>query len=481
MAARATTGLAFSGNLDAGLPEKATLSTGTVGAANAQAVGVQDDLAGNSLTITAENAAAGAVGNDVTIDWVQDDTALTPTAVYTAANRTITVTADFDNSVNVTYNDIAGVISTLGDFSALVIGNGALNVDLAGGAIGDGNTVADPGLFAGGSDALDDIAWTAIAPGTGGNNIEVVYQLAPAAGNPTAVNVIGNQVVVSLGRDGNGFVNADAADVINAVNTDAVAGALIRGSTSGAGTGTVQPMAAQNLAGGGASVYTYEYYLYDSLGERYDVDLTFTGIGQNTWEYDLEVTDEEGNQVPLAAGANGILVFDTAGAMDEDASVTPNIVFNPPGADQIDVEPQFGTITQLSGMSTLLVRSQDGYAAGELIAFSITRTGEIIGTYTNGLFDGLGQIAMSYFTNPEGLQNDGGNLFQETVNSGEARFGLPGTESRGMIMSSALELSNVDLAFEFTELITTSRGFQAGTRVVTTSDEVLVEVINMKR
>jgi flagellar hook-basal body protein len=231
-----------------------------------------------------------------------------------------------------------------------------------------------------------------------------------------------------------------------------------------------------------ADQYTYEYYVYDSLGRRYAVDYTFTPQGSNTWDYSLSVSDEGGTDVPIATGATGQLVYTPLGALNMAASTIPDVSFTPPAlAAALVIDQDFARTTQLAGQNSLLIREQDGYAAGELVAFYISRTGSIIGTYTNGMVEELGQIAMAFFSNPEGLIKEGGNLFMETANSGEVRIGLPGTEGRGLISSSALEMSNTDLAFEFTELITTSRAFQANTRVVTTSDEVLVEVINMKR
>jgi len=251
------------------------------------------------------------------------------------------------------------------------------------------------------------------------------------------------------------------------------------------GSGLVYDLAAvNNLAQGQEEVvdlYTYEYYVFDSLGRRYNVDYVFTPLGGNTWNYSLSITDGSGVEMPLTAGGSGVLAFTPLGNLDLSASSIPDIQFQPPGAAPLVIESEFDTVTQLAGQNSMLVREQDGYAAGELVAFYISRTGAIVGTYTNGMVEDLGQIAMAFFTNPEGLIKEGGNLYMETTNSGEVRIGLPGTDGRGLISSSSLEMSNTDLAFEFTELITTSRAFQANTRVVTTSDEVLVEVINMKR
>jgi len=236
-----------------------------------------------------------------------------------------------------------------------------------------------------------------------------------------------------------------------------------------------------DTSSGEVDIQEFPYYVHDSLGRRYDVDFSFTPVDDNVWDYDLEVTDAEGNLIPVAAGA-GSLVYDENGGLNEDASDIPNIVFDPPGeAAQVNVAPDFGATTQLAGNQSIRVRDQDGYAAGELAAFSIGRDGMVVGTYTNGMREEFGQIGMANFSNPEGLRKEGGNLFLNTDNSGDPQIGAPGAGGRGLIQSSALELSNTDLSYEFTELITTSRAFQANTRVVTTSDEVLTEVVNMKR
>ena len=145
------------------------------------------------------------------------------------------------------------------------------------------------------------------------------------------------------------------------------------------------------------------------------------------------------------------------------------------------VAPNFDALTQLASHSNAFVKEQDGYEAGELATFSIESTGIIVGSYTNGLVRQIGQVALANFTNPEGLLKMGSNIYNFTPNSGSARIGLPGLDGRGEIRSRSLEMSNVDLVNEFTELITSSRGFQASSRVISTSDEVLMELINIKR
>ncbi len=239
--------------------------------------------------------------------------------------------------------------------------------------------------------------------------------------------------------------------------------------------------ASPDFVDGVAEIYDYEYYVHDSLGRRYNVDFEFYPIDQNLWRYELTVTDDEGNVIPVNAGAAGTIAFTTDGEMDLVASNTPNIEFNPPGANPMVVAPDFNVATQLSGPNSLVAQRQDGHDAGSLAAFNIDRVGRVVGAYTNGMRVEFGQLALATFANPEGLRKEGGNLYLDTDNSGDPQIGAPGQGGRGLVQSSALELSNTDLAYEFTELITTSRGFQANTRVVTTSDEVLTEVVNMKR
>jgi flagellar hook protein FlgE len=228
--------------------------------------------------------------------------------------------------------------------------------------------------------------------------------------------------------------------------------------------------------------YIYEYYAYDSLGNRYSLEFAFTqtDLNNNTWDYSVKVFDENNNRVTPVNGANGSLAFNSSGQLD--TSNVPPIEFGPAaGANPVSILANFDNLSQIAGSSSLVAREQDGFPAGALAAFNIGRTGIVNGTYTNGLVREFGQIGIAYFFNPEGLVREGGNLYRNTENSGDPEIAAPGAGGRGLIQSSALELSNTDLAYEFTELITTSRGFQANTRVVTTSDEVIVEVINMKR
>lgn len=147
-----------------------------------------------------------------------------------------------------------------------------------------------------------------------------------------------------------------------------------------------------------------------------------------------------------------------------------------------------GTIVNADGYQLM------GYASGDeegdlttlsipsdAESFSVEENGTINYVDENGDLQELGQIALANFSNPEGLEKAGNNLFYESANSGDPMISLPDSEGVGSIVSGMLEMSNVDLAEEFTEMITAQRGFQANTRIITTSDEILQELVNLKR
>ncbi|MCE9557579.1 MAG: flagellar hook-basal body complex protein [Armatimonadetes bacterium] len=130
---------------------------------------------------------------------------------------------------------------------------------------------------------------------------------------------------------------------------------------------------------------------------------------------------------------------------------------------------------------TLNLDQQDGFPPGSLQSFSVSTDGVITGLFTNGLTRPLGQLAMAIFPNPGGLERTGNNLWRNTDNSGIPVVGTPRSGGRGIVNSGFLEQSNVDIGNEFTDLIITQRGFQANTKIVTTVDEMMQELINMKR
>ena len=129
----------------------------------------------------------------------------------------------------------------------------------------------------------------------------------------------------------------------------------------------------------------------------------------------------------------------------------------------------------------MVATDQDGYQMGNLDKISISKTGMISGRFTNGISKNLAQLVIATFNNPSGLLREGDNVFAESNNSGLPVVGVAGTGNRSTVTPGALEMSNVDLSNEFTSMIITQRGFQANARVITTSDELLTELVNLKR
>ncbi len=138
-------------------------------------------------------------------------------------------------------------------------------------------------------------------------------------------------------------------------------------------------------------------------------------------------------------------------------------------------------LTHYSGNTEARVSNSDGSAAGVLSSYTVSNTGQIVGVFSNGLKQTLGQLGLANFNNVNGLEKIGDSMFRSTVNSGLAQVGPAGTGGLGLVTSGALEMSNVDLAQEFTNLVIAQRGFQANSRIITTSDEILQELVNLKR
>jgi len=167
-------------------------------------------------------------------------------------------------------------------------------------------------------------------------------------------------------------------------------------------------------------------------------------------------------------------------------SITPTPATGEWGAAPT-ITVDLGTVTdaeglrQYSGASSVTALSQDGSALGALQSFTIGQDGVITGVFSNGRTRPIGQIALASFSNPTGLEKTGNSLYRASVNSGLAQVGVTGSGGRGTLSGSTLEMSNVDLAQEFTNLIIAQRGFQANSRIITASDEMLQDLVNLKR
>ena len=140
-----------------------------------------------------------------------------------------------------------------------------------------------------------------------------------------------------------------------------------------------------------------------------------------------------------------------------------------------------GAITQYGGTTTVQASSQNGNAAGALDTVTIDTSGMIVGKFSNGKTQNLARVALANFVNPGGLTRVGDTIFAVSNNSGNPAIGTSGTGGRGTLTPGTLEMSNIDLADQFSKMIITQRGFQANSKIITTSDTMLEELVNLKR
>ncbi len=195
--------------------------------------------------------------------------------------------------------------------------------------------------------------------------------------------------------------------------------------------------------------------------------------GQNRWYWTASWKGTAVGSGDLDFSNSGAFVGQTGGP----------ITFTPtnPDAATLSITPDFSKLTSYASASTASATYRDGYPMGALETFTIDSTGTITGVYSNGLTQVIGQVALASFSNPGGLIKAGENLYTESNNSGIKQVGEAATGGRGRISPGTLEMANVDLSQEFTSMIVTQRGFQANSRVITTSDEMLQELVNLKR
>jgi flagellar hook protein FlgE len=247
--------------------------------------------------------------------------------------------------------------------------------------------------------------------------------------------------------------------------------------------------------------------VFDTLGVGHDLTVYFNKNADNTWQYNVIAHDSE---VVVTAGnsnsttgnalvAQGTLGFTPAGLLDTESTPTyfntggTGIDFNNGSVPAQAITFNFGTsittdggagtngMLQQGSSSVLLTLSQDGFANGTLTGTSIGEDGVITGRFSNGTTQNLGQVALTRFINPDGLQPIGRNLFIQSGDSGTPLVGAPGSGSFGKVSASTLETSNVDLGDELVNMITMQRGFQANARIITTTNDLLGELVNLAR
>jgi flagellar hook protein FlgE len=233
--------------------------------------------------------------------------------------------------------------------------------------------------------------------------------------------------------------------------------------------------------------------LYDSLGKAHTVDIYFRKTADGAWDW--HALTDGGNLTGGVPGtateiANGDMTFGSSGEMlthNQTVNFNPNLAVNPQPLTFNFGDPT-GTggtgllgITQFAAPSTTSFANQDGYDSGVLVRISIDTQGQAVGVFTNGQTRPLGQVAVANFEAPDQLARTGGNLFSQTRDSGKPTIGVPAEGGRGKIVAGALEQSNVDMASEFIRMIASQRAFQANSKTLTTADQLLAELMTIKR
>ncbi len=453
----------------------------------------------SDITFTAVKG--GAAGNNISIVYVDPG----------AADRALSVEVDDSNpddiiitvnlatgtvvlgmAITSTAADIADAIANNQDAAALVtaelddVGAGVVeaadsaNLVSGGGAARVTVTAAGAAIVAGVPIVNGDVTYTAVTGGTDGNNISIEYAAGGVVGDPPEVSVADNVITVTCDIGA-----TTAAEVATAINTNADAALLVSATAYGDGAGTIAATVADVTLTNGVDVadnipdtYSNTITAYDSLGSAVDVIVQYTCVGQGRWVWDVATSDG-------SSSSAGVVSFDENGKLNYPAA-DPTIVITglSNGADDLKIEWDLvgnDNFTGYAMLSSTSYKTQNGYAAGALQSVSVDNEGFVVKAYSNGQLMPGYRVALAGFSSYDGLSRMGDNLYSESLASGQPIFGTPGSGTLGGISSSSLEMSNVDLATEFVRMITTQRAFQANSRVITSSDEILQELINLKR
>jgi flagellar hook protein FlgE len=239
-----------------------------------------------------------------------------------------------------------------------------------------------------------------------------------------------------------------------------------------------------------ATAFSAPVQVYDSQGTSHTLTATFTNTGPNAWSYNLTIPSTDlaaGGTAPTSV-ASGSLTFDSSGNLVTPAAGTPQTVSVKGLADgAADLSINWNlynssgspNITQYAEASGVSGSTQNGFAAGQISQVSLQNGGLLVANYSNGQQQTVGQLAVASISNPDSLNSVGNNNLAATAATSTPSVGAANTGSRGQIVAGALESSTVDIATEFTNLLTFERGYQANSRVITTADQIMQETINL--
>lgn len=354
-----------------------------------------------------------------------------------------------------------------------------------------GSALTEAGVDATAASLLNNLDQTT-TPLIAGDTIEIVGTNPDgSAVSSTYTYVAGDTVQQLLNAIDAAYTGATSSIVDgNIVLTDAAAGdssTTISLSNGAANTGAVNIASFANTTPGETATANTSVVVYDSLGAAHNLFVEFTKTttdGEWTWQ-----ATTSGDET-ITGGGSGRAVFDSAGALVSftyDGNVN-ELTMDPNNGANIfsfslhtETTDEYTGLSQFDSLSTLNVREQDGRATGSLLGVTINRDGTISASFSNGEIESIAKIAMAKFATNGGLSDLGDGMYQESIASGEEQIISLEDNLTTSIVSGALEMSNVDLAKEFTEMIITQRGFQANAKVITTSDQLLEELVRIKR
>lgn len=311
-----------------------------------------------------------------------------------------------------------------------------------------------------------------------------------------------NNGVMQFTRDGNFAVSSsgelttqDGASIMGYQATNGVMGSQLTAIQIGDGvtspavaTTSLQLQANLSSASNVGDSYSTPLTVYDSMGTAHMLDFQFTKTGTNTWGYQVTMPAADTGATADTVLTSGSMSFDGNGNLTSPTSAITGIAVSglADGASPMSFSWNLvdangnNTVTQMSAASGTTSTSQNGYTSGTLKNYSIDPNGVIEASFNNGQTMALGQIALANFGNSQGLEAVGNNSFKETLTSGSPAIGIAGSSGLGTLQGGSLEASNVDMATEFSNLITAQRNYQAGAKVVTTLNDITQDLMNMK-
>jgi len=432
--------------------------------------------------------------------WVAETNASGQKVINSAMPPSAPLTIPLGAGVNAKSSSMVSFNGNLNGSSTDLVSSGVVESSTVASAISFATTATDALTFTYGGKTYNATISTALT-----KDASTIADLATAvaAAVNAALTAGGETDVVQVTASDSASVSAEGGLVFKAAKSLSFGSSPSSNLELGA--------ALKGRASTGLESMTTSIVAYDTLGMAHELTVKFQkqvptaagvapAVGSNTWKWTVANLDAGTTlKADTTAGqAFGFVSFDPSGKFQAATTstvagatapatltdltgsrVTLNFANGQAQGQQLLLD--FTRMTQLQDGNTVSAVENDGHPTGTLTSFTVGSNGVITGSYSNGVQEALGQIALATFANPSGLSLVSQNLMSESANSGIPQVGVPGAGARGQINGGQLELSNVDLSVQFTDMIRAERGFQANSRIITTSDEMLQDLVNLKR